>query len=92
MLEQVKTALRISHNVLDDDINMTIETACTECIRAGVPVEVMSDYSNPLVTSVIKTYCMYAYADKDNAERYFNSFTYQLDNLRKSLTYIEEVK
>lgn len=84
MLNTVKKALRINHNALDDDILMNIETACTDAVRAGVPVEVMTDYTNPLVCSLIKTYCLYAYADKDNSQRYYDSYTYQLENLRKS--------
>lgn len=84
MLEQVKTALRISHSALDDDIMATIEVARADAIRAGVPSVIMADESNPLVASVIRTYCLYAYAEKDNADRYFNSYQYQLDNLRKS--------
>lgn len=92
MLDIVKKALRINHNALDDDIQMNIETACTEAIRAGVPVEVMTDYDNPLVCSIVKTYCLYAYADKDNAQRYFDSFNYQLDNLRKSKSILGEAE
>lgn len=84
MLEQIKTALRINHSALDDDIMATIEVARADAIRAGVPSVIMSDESNPLVASVIRTYCLYAYAEKDNADRYFNSYQYQLDNLRKS--------
>lgn len=92
MLEQVKVALRINHNVLDEDIMQTIEASRSDAIRSGVPSTVMADESNPLVATLIKTYCLYTYAEKDNAQRYFDSYQYQLDNLRKSYGYVEEVK
>lgn len=92
MLDQIKKALRISHTLLDDDITNTIEIACAECVRAGIPIEIMTNYNDPLVASLIKTYCLYYYADRSDADRYFTSFQYQLDNVRKSHTYLEGVE
>lgn len=91
MLEKIKTALRISHDALDSDITETIMEARADAIRSGVPAEVMNNESEPLVVSVIKTYCLYVYGDKDSSARYWESYQYQLDNLRKSLTYLEGV-
>lgn len=90
MLEQVKIALRISHNVLDEDINATIEVARADAIRSGVPVEIMTNDNDPLAFSVIKTYCLFNYVDDEKAkERYWFSYQYQVDCLRKSKTYVE---
>lgn len=85
MLDKVKIALRINHNYLDDDINSTIEVARMDAIRSGVPVELMNNDNNELVASLIKTYCLYSYTeDLNTKDKYWDSYTYQLDNLRKS--------
>lgn len=84
MLNKVKLALRISHNVLDSDIQDTIDTARMEMVRAGCSNE-LANSNAKVVEMAIKTYCQYVYAsDKKMAEGYFESWTYQLDNLRKS--------
>lgn len=84
MLDKVKLALRISHNLLDSDINDTIETARAEMIRSGVSYDVAYG-SNALIETAIKTYCRAAYAnDEKRAEGFMTSWQYQLDNIRKS--------
>lgn len=83
MLEKVKTALRIKHNALDDDINDTIHTARAELIRSGVPSEVANSNID-IVEMAIKTYCLYVYSDTKRQDGYFKSWQYQMDNIRKS--------
>lgn len=84
MLEKVKTALRISHSYLDNDILDTINTARAEMIRSGVSDDVANS-SADVVEMAIKTYCLFVYAnDKKMSEGYFESWQYQLDNIRKS--------
>lgn len=84
MLELIKQELRISHNKLDSSIMLAISSARAELTRAGVPIAVANDEDNVLITQAISAYCKYILTD-DSAiqERYFESFTYQLDNLRK---------
>jgi uncharacterized phage protein (predicted DNA packaging) len=89
MLEKVKLALRISHNMLDSDINSTIDTARAELIRSGVSAE-KANSEDVLVESAIKTYCLFVYTNDDKrAQGFFESWQYQLDNLRKSSEYSE---
>lgn len=89
MLEKVKLALRISHNLLDSDIQSTIDTARAELIRSGVSAKKASS-EDVLVESAIKTYCLFVYANDDKrAQGFFESWQYQLDNLRKSVGYSE---
>jgi uncharacterized phage protein (predicted DNA packaging) len=84
MLGKVKLALRISHNLLDSDINATIDTARAELIRSGVS-EKYANSNHPLVESAIKTYCLFVYANDDKkTQGYFDSWQYQMDNIRKS--------
>lgn len=80
MLDKVKLALRINHSRLDTDIEETIATARAEMIRAGVsPTVALSECE--VVEMAIKTYCRYIYQD----EKLFESWQYQVDNLRKSV-------
>lgn len=84
MLKEVKLALRISHNLLDSDIQSTIDVARAELIRSGVPKE-LANSDNVLVKSAIKTYCLFVHSNDDKkTQGFFDSWQYQLDNLRKS--------
>lgn len=84
LLEKVKLALRISHNLLDSEITDVIASARQELVRAGVSEDIANG-DMELVETAIKTYALEYYAsDTKEAERYSNSFKYQLDCLRKS--------
>jgi uncharacterized phage protein (predicted DNA packaging) len=88
--DKVKLALRISHNLLDSEISDVITSARQEMLRAGVDSEVAAS-DIELVQTAIKTYALEYYAqDPKDAERYSESFKYQLDCLRKSEITIEE--
>lgn len=90
MLEKVKMALRISHNLLDSDINDTISTARSEMIRSGI-AENIANSDIDIIQMAIKTYCLYVYAsDTKLTEGYFKSWQYQLDNIRKSTIILPE--
>lgn len=90
ILEKIKLALRISHSLLDAEITDVIASARQEMLRAGVDdVVANSDYE--LVETAIKTYALQYYAsDVKDAERYGESFRYQLDCIRKSEITISE--
>lgn len=85
--DDVKLALRIQHNQLDDEIDNTIEEAGAELVRSGVPsglIEV-TEVENPLIRRAIVTYCQMRLSnDKSMAEGFQKSFEYQQDCLRKS--------
>lgn len=83
ILDDVKLALRISHNKLDDEILSTIESCRLEMIRAGVSEEVARGDS-PLVNTAIKTYCRMINGNDKTAEQFKVSFDYQLECIRKS--------
>lgn len=84
MLEKVKISLRITHTLLDEDINQTIALARAEMVRAGVNSE-LAESDNLLVEGAIKTFCLYHYSnDEKMSDGFFRSWEYQLDNLRKS--------
>ena len=88
ILDDVKIRLRISHSKLDSDLSATIEAARHELVRVGVYAEAASSDTDPLIVEAIKTYCQYGFTD-DMKEKdgYWNSWTTQVDGLRKSAKY-----
>ena len=82
--DDVKLALRIQTNLLDAEINNTIEEAGAELVRSGVPAEVV-EAEGPLVRRAVITYCQMMLAnDKTMTEGYKRSFEYQQDCIRES--------
>lgn len=89
MLDRIKIALRISHNLLDGEIYELIDVARHELIRAGVSSDKANALDDPLINQAIKTYCLSElYDDNEERERQKTSWLYQLDNLRKSVGYV----
>ena len=60
LLNKVKTNLRISHSVLDDDLTDTIESCLKDLKVCGV---LDPDVSDPLILNAIKLYSKAAYTD-----------------------------
>jgi uncharacterized phage protein (predicted DNA packaging) len=92
LLDDIKLFLRISHNLLDNEIQTVIASAREELKRAGVKAAIAESQdagTKELVEQAIKTYAKAYYAEPKDAEQYNESFKYQLDNLRK--TYPEGV-
>ena len=92
IFDKVKLALRISHNLLDGEINDVIASARDELTRAGVNSEIAHS-DEELIHTAIKTYALAYYSmDTNMSHRYSESFYYQCDCLRKStLTENEDV-
>lgn len=90
MLETIKTALRISHTKLDNEINNTIAVARAELVRLGINADKVNDLisEDKLINEAIKTYCLFSFSNNEKmVEGYFNSWQYQVDNLRRSEGY-----
>lgn len=85
VLDDVKTAMRIRHEALDDLISKQIATARAKMVRVGVPEDVANDDDNACVADAIITFCLMRNADtiQESAE-YSKSWQYQLDCIRKS--------
>lgn len=87
LVDDVKLYLRISHNLLDNEIEQVVASARQEMVRAGVAASVANGNdtdSVQIVNTAIKTYAKMYYADTKDGEKYAESFKYQLDNIRKS--------
>ena len=59
-LSKIKTNLRISHNVLDDDLSDTISACLTDLRVCGI-FDPQTD--DPLILNAIKLYCRSEYTD-----------------------------
>lgn len=92
MFERVKLALRISHNLLDDEIKSTISAAISELKRLGVADSVLPSLGtdgDPLVQQAIITYCLMKLSSNEKLlQGYADSFALQVDNIRKSVEYV----
>ena len=66
MLEKIKTALRISHNQLDSEIQDVIDAAMTSLMAAGV--HSAGHESDPLIVNAVKLYAKWQmnYMDKSD--------------------------
>lgn len=60
LLNKVKTSLRISHNVLDDDLTDTIEACLQDLDVCGVQDPYVGD---PLILNAVKLFCRAAFTD-----------------------------
>jgi uncharacterized phage protein (predicted DNA packaging) len=75
MLNDVKTALRISNTAFDTDISDLIEEARADLILSGVSSVKANDDLDPLIKRVIKTYCKANFGfDNPDAERLQQSY------------------
>lgn len=60
LLPKIKTALRISHNVLDEDIQSDIDACLADLELCGVEY---ANTTDPLIFNAVKLYCKAAYTD-----------------------------
>lgn len=60
LLQKIKTNLRISHSMLDDDVADSIEACLQDLKVCGVQDPAPTD---PLILNAIKLYCKAAYTD-----------------------------
>lgn len=63
MLEKVRTALRITHNKLDDELQDVIDACKADLKVSGI---VKQDESDPLIQQAIKTYAKAEYEQDVN--------------------------
>ena len=84
MLERVKKALRISHDLLNSEILDTIQAARSDMIRAGV-LPALANSEASLASRAVVTFCRSAFCnDPKMAEGYAEAYRLMLDELRKA--------
>lgn len=91
LIDSVKTALRISHNKLDDDISQHISACLDDMKRLGivVPDDVEDVADMPLLFSAVKIYCMAQFDFLNKGEQYKKGYESLRDTLSLSSNYRE---
>lgn len=75
MLADVKTALRVSHDVLDGEINDLIDAARHDLMLSGVTALKAMDDTDPLIKRAVITYVKANFISDDKAaERFLKSY------------------
>lgn len=88
IVDTVKTARRISHSKLDEEITRLSNTAAAEMIRAGVDPEKAADESDDLIVQAKVVYCLMEMSGSDRLrDQYRAAWELQLDSIRKSEGY-----
>ena len=91
LIDGVKTALRISHNRLDDDISQHI-AACLDDMKRleiAVPDDTKNVVEVPLLLAAVKIYCMAQYDFLNKGEQYKKQYEKLRDTLSLSGNYRE---
>lgn len=83
-LSEMKKALRISHNALDEDIQSSMNAAVLDAQRVGV----VFDEDNELTDTLVKLYVKAEMNLNDKGEQYRN----QYERLRNALSMSEGYK
>jgi hypothetical protein len=86
MLNKVKTALRITTDRLDNEIDDLIESAKADL---GIVAEVVED-TDPLTRQAIITYCRLHFGSPDDFDRLERSYNEQKAQLRANPAYKEQ--
>lgn len=91
LIDSVKTALRISHGKLDDDISQHISACLADMKRLGisVPDDIEEVNDIPLVFAAVKIYCMAQYDFLNKGEQYKKQYEKLRDTLSLSGNYRE---
>lgn len=88
LLDDVKTALRITNAAFDTEILDLIEAARYDLILAGVTTLKANDDTDPLIKRAIITYCKANFGyDNPDAERFQKSYDLLKMHLALSLEY-----
>lgn len=77
----VKTALRISNNAFDDEIEALVDAAKIDLTHADVMRATADDDLNPLIRRAIITYCRLNFgepSDYDRLKRAYDEIKHQL--------------
>ena len=84
MLDMVKTALRISGDAFDDEIELLIEACLDEMEGLGVVIEKddAGDPKDAQTHMAVIAYCKWQFGDHDNAERWEKIYHTKLEQLK----------
>jgi uncharacterized phage protein (predicted DNA packaging) len=90
MLEKIKLSLRIDGNILDEEIQDTIDAAIADLELSGILGSKIVE-TDPLIIRAIKTFCKAEYSiDNNEAQRYRESYNMLKIHLALSREYTTE--
>jgi uncharacterized phage protein (predicted DNA packaging) len=91
LLEKIKTSLRIDDDILNDDIQDTIDAAIADLKLCGV-LESKIVETDPLIIRAIKCFCRSEFStDEKEATRYRQSYEMLRNHMSMSTDYTVEV-
>lgn len=91
MLDKIKLALRFDDNILDEDIQDTIDAAIADMELCGVLRSKIVE-TDPLIIRAIKTFCKAEYStDEKESNKYRECYEMLRNHLTMSTDYISEV-
>lgn len=86
----IKSRLRISHDLIDDQLAQDIESAKAELVRVGISVDAVES-DDVLIDKAIIAYCMWIESSNEKmASGYEAQWNQWRDELRKSPKYKAE--
>lgn len=93
LVKEIKTALRITHNKFDDEIEQQILSCVADMRRIGIAVPLPPFYEfideNPLIFTAVKLYCMAQFDFLSKGDQYKKGYESLRDVLSMSGTYKE---
>lgn len=93
MLKEVKTALRVTNDAFNSEIQDLIDAARADLALSGVSKEKTELDTDPLITRAIKTYCKAHFGyDNPDAMRFQDSYVMLKQHLCLAGDYIEPVE
>ena len=78
MLDKIKLSLRISHTMLDEDIERNINACILDLKRVGIN---NTDFNNPLIFKAVELYCKWNYDFGNKGERYEKAYINLINSL-----------
>lgn len=88
VLSRVKTALRITTNAFDDEIETLINSACADLEIVGVSTEVTAEVNDkPDIMQAVICYCKARFGGNDQADRWEQIYQRQKTVLKNHREY-----
>lgn len=92
MLEKVKTALRISTDAFDEELELLIQSALIDLGIAGVINDVLTEEPDAIVTQAVITYCKMNFGLPEDYDRLKRSYDEQKAQLVTATGYTDWLK
>lgn len=89
LLDDIKTALRITHNKLDEDIRQHINSCFADMKRVGIKIPEDTENCPPLFNTAVKLYVKAHYNFQDKGQDFQKNYERLRDNMSLYSEYSE---